>query len=81
MISWEKYKISQSINVSLFDMSRNASLVIVASYFWSDALTAFLFGHGPITPTLADVLLLTDLDISSSNALFNCRDLKLSHCL
>jgi hypothetical protein len=48
-------------------MSRNESLLIVTSYFWSDALNAFLFGHGPMTPTLADILLLTALDISSSD--------------
>jgi hypothetical protein len=61
-------------------MSRNESLLIAASYFWSNALNAFLFGHGPMTPTLADVLLLTDLDISSY-ALYSYHDVKLSHCL
>jgi hypothetical protein len=34
-----------------------------------------------MTPTLAIVLLLIALDISSSNVLFSCRDLKLSHRL
>jgi hypothetical protein len=62
-------------------MSRNESLLIAASYFWFNALNAFLFGHGPMTPTLADVLLLTGLDISSSDTLFSCHDLKLSHHL
>jgi len=41
--------------------------LIVASYFWSDTLNAFLFGHGPAFPTLADVLMLTGLDIASAD--------------
>ena len=51
-------------------MAKNESLLIVASYVWSDALNAFLFGHGPMTPTLADVVMLTGLDISSSDNTF-----------
>jgi hypothetical protein len=62
-------------------MSRNESLLIAASYFWSDALNAFLFGHGPMAPTLADVLVLTGLDISSPDTLFSHRNDKLSHQL
>jgi hypothetical protein len=62
-------------------MSRNESLLIAASYFWSHALNAFLFGHGPMAPTLADVLLLTVLDISSSDVLFSQRNDKPSHRL
>jgi len=46
-------------------MERNESLLMAASYFWSDTLKAFVFGHGPTSPTLADVLMLTGLDISS----------------
>jgi len=48
-------------------MERNESLLIAASYFWSDNLNAFVFGHGPASPTLADVLMLTGLDISSAD--------------
>jgi hypothetical protein len=77
--SWEKYKINQCITLSLSDMSRY--LLIDASYFWSNAINAFLFGHGTMSPTLDDVLLLIGLDISSSDTLFGCRDLKLSHHL
>jgi hypothetical protein len=62
-------------------MSRNESLLIVASYFWSDALNVFIFGHGPMTPTSADVLLLTGLDISSPNTLFSYCGVKPSHRL
>ena len=42
-------------------------MMIVASYFWSDTLNAFAFGHGPTSPTLADVLMLTGLDISTTD--------------
>jgi len=48
-------------------MERNESLLIVASYFWSDTLNAFVIGHGPAYPTLADVLMLTNLDISTAD--------------
>jgi len=48
-------------------MERNKSLLIAVSYFWSDTLNAFVFGHGPASPTLADVLMLTGLDISTAD--------------
>jgi hypothetical protein len=46
-------------------MAKNKSMLIVASYFCSDTLNAFLFSHGPMTPTLADVLMLIGLTISA----------------
>jgi hypothetical protein len=67
--------------LSLSDMSRNESLLIATSYFWSDVLNSFLFGHGLMAPTLGDVLLLTGLDISSSDTLFSYGDVKPSHRL
>jgi len=48
-------------------MERNESLLIATSYFWSDTLNAFVFGHGPASPTLVDVLMLTGLDISTAD--------------
>jgi len=48
-------------------MERNESLLIAASYFWSDTLNAFVFGHDPASPTLADVFMLTGLDISTTD--------------
>jgi len=48
-------------------MESNESLLIAASNFLSDTLNAFVFGHGPASPTLADVLMLTGLDISSAD--------------
>ena len=44
-------------------MERNDSLLIAASYFWSNTLNAFVFDQGPITITLADVYMLTGLRI------------------
>jgi len=49
-------------------MHMNESLLIVASYFWSDTLNAFIFSHGPASPTLADVLMLTGLDVSTADS-------------
>ena len=45
-------------------MERNDSLLISASYFWSNTLNAFIFCHGPMTITLADVYMLTVLRIT-----------------
>ena len=45
-------------------MERNDSLLIAASYFWSNTLNAFIFGHGPMTITLVDVHMLTSLRIT-----------------
>ena len=47
-------------------MERNDSLLIFASYFWSNILNAFVFGHGLMTITLANVYMLTDLRITGS---------------
>ena len=60
---WEVYDLSQCLTLSLFGMERNDSLLIVASYFWSNTLNAFIFGHGPMTISLADVYMLTGLRI------------------
>ena len=61
---WEVYDLSQCLTLSLSGMERNDSLLIVASYFWSNTLNAFVFGHGLMTITLADVHMLTGLRIT-----------------
>ena len=47
-------------------MERNGSLLISASYFWSNTLNAFVFGHGPMIITLANIYMLTGLRIIGS---------------
>ena len=42
-------------------------MMIAAAYFWSDTTNTFMFGHGLATPTLADVHMLTGLDISTAD--------------
>jgi hypothetical protein len=48
-------------------MERNESMLIAASYFWSDTFNAFIFGHGLASPTLADVVMLTGSDIATAD--------------
>ena len=60
---WEVYYLSQCLTLSLSRMERNDSLLIAASYFWSNTLNAFVFGHGTMTITLADVYMLIGLRI------------------
>jgi len=66
-VQWGEQKLDQCIRISIADMERNESLLKVASYFWSDTLNAFVFGHGLASPTPADVLMLTGLDISTAD--------------
>ena len=61
---WEVYDLSQCLTLSLSGMERNDSLQISASYVWSNTLNAFVFGHVPMTITLADVYMLTGLRIT-----------------
>ena len=68
---WEQYDISQCLDLSLSEMIKNESMLISASFFWSDAINAFLFGHGPMTPTLLDVMMLTGLNISAPDRSFD----------
>ena len=69
-VQWGERKLDQCIRLSIADMHRNESLLIAASYFWSDTLNAFMFGHGPTSPTLADVVMLTGLDVSSADSTY-----------
>ena len=68
---WEQYDIGQCLNLSLSKMVKNELLLTSASFFWCDAISAFLFGHGPMTPTLLDVMMLTGLNISASDRSFS----------
>jgi hypothetical protein len=64
--TWETIGIADALSLSLSPLEKNENLLKTISYFWSDALNCFLFGHGPMTPTLLDVVMITGLNISSS---------------
>ena len=77
---WDNYDIGQCLTLSLSEMTKNEPMLISASYFWSDTLNAFAFGHGLMTPALLDVMKLTGLNISAidrSYDLFSKTDFKL----
>jgi hypothetical protein len=50
----------------LAETPKNENLLIAACHFWSNGVNAFLFGHGPMSPTLADVYMMTGLEITGS---------------
>jgi hypothetical protein len=64
--NWDSLRIAQCLELSLAETPKNESLLIAACYFWSNGINAFLFGHGPMSPTLADVYMMTGLDITES---------------
>jgi hypothetical protein len=64
--NWDTLRITQCLELSLAEIPKNESLLIAAFHFWSNGVNAFLFGHGPMSPTLADVYMMTGLDITGS---------------
>jgi hypothetical protein len=64
--TWDTLRIAQCLELSLAETPKNEDLLIAACHFWSNGVNAFLFGHGPMSPTLADVYMITGLDISGS---------------
>jgi hypothetical protein len=54
------------LELSLAETPKNEDLLIAACHFWSNGINAFLFCHDPMSPTLADVYMITGLDISGS---------------
>ena len=63
---WEVSDLNQCLTLSLSGMERNDSLLISAFYFWSNTLNAFVFGHGLMTITLANIYILIGLRITGS---------------
>jgi hypothetical protein len=61
--TWESLRIAQSLELSLAETPKNEDLLIESCHFWSNGVNAFLFGHGPMSPTLADVYMITGLDV------------------
>jgi hypothetical protein len=62
----ENLRIAQCLELSLAETQKNEDLLIAACHFWSNGVNAFLFGRGPMSPTLADVYMITGLDVSGS---------------
>jgi hypothetical protein len=64
--TWDSLRIAQCLELSLAETPKNEDLLIAACHFWSNGVNAFLFGHGPMSPTLADVYMITGLYVSGS---------------
>jgi hypothetical protein len=62
--NWDNLRIAQCLELSLAETPKNENLLIAACHFWSNGVNAFLFGHYPMSPTLADVYMMTGLDNS-----------------
>jgi hypothetical protein len=58
----------------LSETPRNEALLIASSHFWSDATNTFIFGHGPMTITLADILMMTGLKVTGPMFPFRFRN-------
>jgi hypothetical protein len=64
--NWDNLRIAHCLELSLAETPKNENLLIAACHFWSNGVNAFLFGHGPMSPTLADVYMITGLDVTGS---------------
>jgi hypothetical protein len=64
--NWDNLRISRCLELSLAETPKNESLLIAACHFWSNGINAFLFGHGPMSPTLADVYMITGLRVTGT---------------
>jgi hypothetical protein len=64
--NWDNLRIAQCLELSLAETPKNESLLIAACHFWSNGVNAFLFYHGPMSLTLADVYMMTGLDVTHS---------------
>jgi hypothetical protein len=62
--NWDNLRIAHCLELSLAKTHQNENLLIAAYHFWSNGANAFLFGHGPMSPTLADVYMITDLGVT-----------------
>jgi hypothetical protein len=71
--NWDSLRIAQCLELSLAETPKNENLLIATCHFWSNGANAFLFGHGPMSPTLADEYMMTDLKITGPVYPFNYR--------
>jgi hypothetical protein len=63
--NWDNLRIAHCLELSLAETPENEDLLIAACHFWLNGVNAF-FGHGPMSPTLADVFMITGLDVTGS---------------
>jgi hypothetical protein len=64
--NWDNLRIAHCLELSLAETSKNRNLLIVAYLFLSNGANAFIFGHGPMSPTLVDVYMITSLEVTGS---------------
>jgi hypothetical protein len=64
--NWDNLRIAHCLEFSLAETPKNENLLIAAFHFWSNGANAFLFGHVPVSPTLADVYMITGLKVTGS---------------
>jgi hypothetical protein len=64
--NWDSLRIAHYLELFLAETPKNENLLIAACNFWSNGVNAFLFGHGPMSPTLAEVYMITGLDVTGS---------------
>jgi hypothetical protein len=64
--NWDNLRISHCLELSLAKTPKNESLLIAAHHFWPQSANAFLFGHGQMSPTLADVYMIIVLKVTGT---------------
>jgi hypothetical protein len=62
----DSHRIAHCLELSLAETPKNEDFLIAGCHFWSNGVNAFLFGHRPMSPTLADVYMITGLDVTGS---------------
>jgi hypothetical protein len=62
--NWDSLRIAHYLELSLAETPENKNLLIVACHFWSNGANAFLFGHGPMSPILANLYMITGLGVA-----------------
>jgi hypothetical protein len=64
--NWDNLCIAHCSELSLAKTPTNDNPLIAACHFWSNGANAFLFGHGPVSPTLANVYMITGLGVTGT---------------
>jgi hypothetical protein len=64
--NWDSLCIAHCLELSLAETPKNENFLIAACHFWSNGANAFLFGRGPMSPTLADVYMITGLEVTGT---------------